>query len=162
MMKAATKPSVNTHSYGHFRDLQLSPGSFYDLIEQLITAYQYPEITTKRMKLNEGGIFSPGKEYLCIKRGKYVYNVCATPFGKSFMISWWIKEEGTYKKNFLSKVLFIRRHLIKQAKMKTHYELDMEMLFMQSIDALIKEAVNTIKTQNEFVAAETIVEMSPN
>jgi hypothetical protein len=161
-MTAAAKPFVQTHSYKHFQELELSPASFYDLVENMIKEYQYPEVSTRRMNLSEGGMFSPSREYLCITRGKYMYNVCATPFGKSFLISWWLKKYGHQNATLLSRLPLIGKYLARKAYMKTHYQLDMELLFMQSIDALIKEALNRIKAKNNFLERATIVSLNNN
>lgn len=142
--------AIQVHSLTYFKNRQRSAKAFYEIVEEMIGEHPNAGLNTQRLKLSEGGLFSPGKEYLCIKRKHYVYNVCAMPFGNSFMITWWINEAHKSSRNLINKIPFAERFFQKKERVNNYEQLDMELLFMESIDALIKEAITRIKTKTDF------------
>lgn len=144
----ATVDTVHSHSYQHFEDLQLSSNDFYSLLEKLIKEYQYPDVVCTRQSQKEGGLLSSKREFLCITRKRHSFFVCASPFGKSFFISWWHQEDANTAANIAGK--FFGTAVANRMEAKNYYQLDTELMFTQSITAIIKMAVEKVKADHGF------------
>lgn len=68
-------------------DFSVSSEEFYAAIEAELTAKQIPDLTITRELFAEGGLFSPKREYLRMRRERLVFDICASPFGTSFFFS---------------------------------------------------------------------------
>jgi hypothetical protein len=146
----ATVTTIHAHQSQHFEELQLSAREFYTLLKTMIAEYQYPDIKCEPVTLSESGIFSSKREYLRISKQRYHYYVCASPFGKSFFISWWLKEDAHTAANVTRKFGWLGRRVATRMESKTFYEIDTEAMFTQSINAIIKMAVEKVKTDKGF------------
>jgi hypothetical protein len=73
-------------------NLQASPMSFFQCVEAAIIKRSIPETESSRVDYMEGGIASAKREYLRIKRGKLIFDVCAAPYGNGFFVSWWLSK----------------------------------------------------------------------
>ena len=142
--------NIETHRHHYFDDLQLSSKKFYELVEETINSRKYPKVQCSRTSFSEGGLFSEKREYLKVKRNQYQYLVCAAPFGQSFFISYWLKETESTKNRLFAKIPFIGGWLIKNAQLKTFYQLDTELLFKESISNVIEDAVKRLGSPQGF------------
>lgn len=70
--------------------MQASPQEFYKQVEEAVGKRAIPDITTSRVMWKESGILSADREYLRIRRGRYVFDICAAPFGNGFFFSSWM------------------------------------------------------------------------
>lgn len=152
---------VHKHSYRLFDDLQLSSNEFYTSLETLITQYQFPNVTVQRVNLQTNGWLSERREYLQISRGEFHYYVCAAPFGRSFFISWWYREEEEWlnkqlRKNALYRALFI-------GPMQSFFRQDALLVFTHAIDAIVGEAVGRIQPEqgNRTPSAVLVAQQVP-
>ena len=144
-------PSVATlhdHSYQHFEDLQLSSNEFYAMLEKMIGEYQYPDLTLSRRNIKEGGMLSAKREYLCITRDYQNFYVCAAPYGRSFFISWWLQEDAHTATNIAEKVPLFGKTIAQRMESKTYYQLDTELMFVHSINSIVKRAVEKVKADH--------------
>ncbi|MEO8886669.1 MAG: hypothetical protein ABI367_11440 [Mucilaginibacter sp.] len=146
----ATANTVHNHSYQHFEDLQMSAEEFYAMLEKMIKEYEYPDITLSRRKLKEGGLLSSNRIYLCISREYLNYYVCAAPYGRSFYISWWLQEDAHTASNVAEKVPLIGKAIAQRMEDKTYYQLDTELMFIQSISSIVRKAVEKVKADHGF------------
>lgn len=146
----ATETTVHAHQSEHFEDLQMSAREFYTLLKGLIEEYKYPNVTCEPVTLKEGGIFSSKREYLRISKERYHFYVCASPFGKSFFISWWLQEDANTSANFAARFGLFGRAVANRMESKTYYELDTEKMFTASINSLIKRAVDKVKADKGY------------
>ncbi|MBB5397179.1 hypothetical protein [Mucilaginibacter sp. AK015] len=144
----ATQATVHNHAYQHFEDLQLSADQFYTMLEAMIKEYQYPDITISRRKLKEGGLLSANRAYLCISRDYQHYYVCAAPYGRSFFISWWLQEDAHTASNVAEKIPLFGKAIAERMESKSYYQLDTELMFIQSISAIIRMAVEKVKADH--------------
>jgi len=141
----ASQSTIHAHNSQYFEDLQLSAREFYEMLKQMVRDHQYPDVTCTPVTLKESGLFSSGREYLRISRGRYNYYVCASPFGRSFFISWWHQEDAHKAANVARKFGLLGRSVAQRMESKTFYELDTELMFTASINAIIKMAVEKVK-----------------
>ena len=151
-----SEATTHAHHYQHFEDLQMSSGEFYGRLESLIKDYQYPNVECRRVTLKEDGVFSSSRDYLAISRKLYTYYVCAAPFGRSFFISWWLKESANTAANVAAKVPLIGKAVAQRMESKSYYALDTELMFTNSIHSLIKSAVDAILIEKGFRKPDAI------
>ncbi len=140
---------VHSHSFQLFEDLQMSANEFYALVETMVREYKYPDVSCKRKTLKEAGLFSLSREYLCITQGDSNYFVCACPFGRSFFISWWLKEQEDALSAAISKIPGFGL-LTGKSRAKTFFEFDTQLMFTESINAIIKIAVQKVMTDKGY------------
>jgi hypothetical protein len=139
---------THSHTYQHFDELQLSAQDFYTDLKALIESYQYPSVTCRMMNLSESGFFSTKRLYLCVSMGMYEYYVCAAPFGKSFFISWWLEELDNGFVIAMRKIPILR--WLVDSGDKTYFQIDTELMFTKSIDALVRDAIAKIAAEHGF------------
>jgi hypothetical protein len=72
--------------------MRFSSKEFYTRLEGALAERQVPDLQATRVIWKEGGMLSPGREYLRIQRERYVFDVCAAPFGTGFFVSIWCAE----------------------------------------------------------------------
>lgn len=146
----ATADIIHSHSYQHFENLQMSAQEFYSMLETLIKDYQYPDVLCKTEELKEGGMFSAKRKYLSISWQRHSYYVCASPFGRSFFISWWHQEGANTGANIASKFGVIGKAVAGGMESKTFFETDNELMFINCITAVIKTAIERVKAEKGF------------
>jgi hypothetical protein len=146
----ATVDTLHSHTYQHFEDLQMSSDEFYTMLEALIKDYKYPDIEVSRRDLKEGGLFSSKRTYLCVTRGYQNFYVCAAPYGRSFFISWWLQEDAHTASNIAEKVPVFGKAIAAKMESKSFYQIDTELMFLQSISSVVKAAVEKIKADHGF------------
>jgi hypothetical protein len=146
----ATEQTIHAHSYQHFEDLQMSAKEFYVLLKNMIEEYKYPDVACTPVTLKEGGMFSSRREYLRISKQRYNYYVCASPFGRSFFISWWLQEDANTSAKLAQKFGLLGKAVAQRMESKSYYELDTELMFTSSISSLIKMAVEKVKLDKGF------------
>lgn len=139
-----TEPSILGHSYFHFEDLQLSSKEFYTSVEDTLKSFEYPNLSITHPNFSESGMFSANREYLCIKRKEYLFYVCAAPFGRSFFVSWWLKEQMSMWQVLLNSIPFIGARLGRLYSNKTFFQIDTEILFKESIRRVVNGVVEEI------------------
>jgi hypothetical protein len=146
----ASETTIHAHNSQHFEDLQMSSKEFYILLKDMIEDYQYPDVTCAPVTLSESGIFSSRREYLRISKQRYHFYVCASPFGKSFFISWWLREDANTSANIARKVGWLGRTVAARMESKTFYEIDTEKMFTASINSIIKLAIEKVKADKGY------------
>ncbi len=79
-------------SHWHYMadDFSTSALDFYSSVERRLKDRCVPEMGTERNDWKEGGMLSANRQYLRLRRGRYVFDVCAAPHGNSFFFSWWL------------------------------------------------------------------------
>jgi hypothetical protein len=134
-MKLRRTSTIQSHSYQHFQELSLSSKEFYKLIEEEIKLYQFPDVTIHRVSIQESNWFSGNRDYLEVKRKEYRFAICAAPFGRSFFISWWLKQADP---DFFERLFYPR------GKRKSMYQTDTELMFSGSISAIVETAIQQV------------------
>ncbi len=91
-METNTSPeSVISHWAALVENLQESPLQFYHWVEAALLRRQIPNTENSRVEY-AGGVLAPKREYLRVKRGSLVFDICGAPFGTAFFVSWWQTE----------------------------------------------------------------------
>lgn len=81
---------VLSHWYELFENFSTSTQDFYRAVEEAIRSRKIPGVETSRVLFPEGGIGSPKREYLRLRRGRIVFDICSAPYGTSHFFSWWV------------------------------------------------------------------------
>jgi len=141
---------ILAHSSFFFDDLQLSAREFYTKLEQAVQSFEYPNLSLYRVLFTEGGAFSAQREYLCIQSKGYLFYICAAPYGRSFFVSWWLKEQTNILFIILLTIPFLGRMIARRSSQKTFYQFDTELLFRESIERVIKTTIEELKHTKGF------------
>ena len=131
---------VISHWSHFFHNFSLSSDLFYSELERILNSHSMPNASIGRIKHKEGGILSASREYLRIKHGDLVFDVCAAPFGKDFFISWWLYEIEGPLRNVL-KSTKVGNLLNARAAKRTFYQVDEEDMFRSCVHECILEIV---------------------
>ena len=84
--------NVISHWSHFFTFFTLSSNTFYEKLEEVLKDHEMPNSKIERTTHKEAGFLSANREYLRIKHGDIIFDICAAPFGKDFFISWWLYE----------------------------------------------------------------------
>ena len=132
--------NVISHWSHFFNSFSLSSDSFYGELEKSLKSHEMPHSNIGRTTHKEAGMLSASREYLRIKHGDIVFDVCAAPFGKDFFISWWLYEsEGSMRSLF--KHTKVGDFLKQRAAKRTFYQVDEEEMFRSCVHECILETV---------------------
>jgi len=152
--KMATVDTIHSHGYQHFESLQLSAQEFYDTLENMIKEYQYPNVQCKNEELKEGGMFSAKRKYFSIYWKRHQYLVCASPFGKSFFISWWHREGASTGEKFASLFGPVGKFIANKMENKTLFEVDAQLMFINCISSIVQIAINKVKIDKGYTVED--------
>ena len=72
--------------------MKFSSQEFYARVENALAVRQIPNASVTRVDWKEGGPLSARREYLRVQRERFVFDVCAAPFGTGFFVSVWCAE----------------------------------------------------------------------
>lgn len=92
MARLGKDGNVVSHWHHPVEHFSTSAMDFYASVEAALQPRQIPGYSTSRIDWRESGVLSARREYLRIKRGKLVFDLCAAPFGTGFFFSWWLAE----------------------------------------------------------------------
>ncbi len=63
---------------------------FYAAVEEELSKWEVPELVTERVQYRDGGLLSPQREYLRVRRETLVFDIGSAKFGKS----WWFSSRS--------------------------------------------------------------------
>lgn len=145
LVSVASRPSPPTANWGQqFPNVSFSSQAIYDEIQNRVSDKQYPGIKMQKVLHPEGGSLSHNREYLRIRRGRLIFDVCAAPFGKDFFISWWQARLPTTREVWLQLLPFLNKTAIKHAREQRYYEMDTETMFADSMKKCVEEVVQSL------------------
>lgn len=81
---------VRSHWSQLFEGFQMPPKEFYTAVEQAIAKRAIPLSGVSRVDWHEAGVLSAKREYLRVTRRELVFDICGSPFGAGFFVSWWL------------------------------------------------------------------------
>lgn len=135
--------NVISHWSHFFNSFALSSNAFYAELEKALKIHEMPNSQISRTTHKEGGLLSASREYLRIKHGDLVFDVCAAPFGTDFFISWWLYEsQGGMRSLF--KNTKVGDFLANRAAKRTFFQIDEEDMFRSCVHECILETVTAV------------------
>jgi hypothetical protein len=135
--------NVLSHWSHFFNFFAMSSNGFYEELEKVLKAHDMPNSKIERTKHKEAGLLSANREYLRIKHGDIVFDVCAAPFGKDFFISWWLYETAGTMRTML-KHTKVGNFLNERAASRTFYQFDEEDMFRSCVHDCILETITKV------------------
>jgi hypothetical protein len=87
---------VLTHWYALVTDFNMPTDDFYKLIEEELAMRAVPGLQHSRVEFSEGGLLSHNRSYLRLVRERFVFDICAAPFGTSYFFSLWQAPDFSY------------------------------------------------------------------
>jgi len=81
------KADVLSHWYSVVDNFQCSSDEFYAEVEKELAARRVPGLAMSRIDFAEGGLLSDKRVYLRMLRERFVFDVCAAPFGRAYFFS---------------------------------------------------------------------------
>ncbi len=135
--------NVLSHWSHFFQAFSMPSDTFYNELENTLRVHEMPHSTIFRTKHKEGGILSASREYLRIKHGDIVFDVCASPFGRNFFISWWLYETAGTMRTVLKNTR-VGNFLQNRAQQRTFYQIDEEAMFRSCVHECILETINKV------------------
>jgi hypothetical protein len=84
--------TVISHWQHLIENFNTSSMEFYNLVVQAMERRRVPESEVSQVDWRESGMFSAKREYLRLRRGRYIFDICGAPFGTGFFVSWWLTQ----------------------------------------------------------------------
>jgi hypothetical protein len=81
------KADVIDHWYALIPVFNTSTKDFYAAVEKELKDLEVPGLQIFYVDFAEGGVLSAKREYLRLTRERFVFDVCAAPFGKAYFFS---------------------------------------------------------------------------
>jgi hypothetical protein len=124
-----------------------SSKSFYEQLQDALIEKKVKGIKVSSIYHKEGGVLSANREYLEVRRGKFVFHICAAPFGNGFFVSWWLGEKPAWLLWLMYQIPIIGRFAWAFNPAFTYYKIDTAMMFqslthnavLQVVDGLTQE-----------------------
>ncbi|MFP5041614.1 hypothetical protein [Parasediminibacterium sp. JCM 36343] len=156
----ANYPAIDAHWHHHFEDFQYSSKKFYESLQTLIGEYKFPNVSCSVVSRTQG-LLSGKREYLRVSTGKYAFDICAAPYGKSFFVSWWLTQSPGWLTELLAIIPLIGGWLAKKSESKTYFQMDTETMFKESIHGIVLKAVESMNAANAFRFPEEAKKIQP-
>lgn len=86
---------VLSHWYELFPNFSTSTQDFYAAVEEAIRQRKIPDVEISRELFHEGSTWTAKREYLRVKRGRIICDICSAPYGTSHFFSWWVTKAPT-------------------------------------------------------------------
>lgn len=83
---------VLSHWHKPVADFQTPVQEFYEAVTAAFARRNMPGVTFSRVLFHERGAATARREYLRVRRGRFIFDICAAPFGEGFFFSWWLVE----------------------------------------------------------------------
>jgi hypothetical protein len=135
--------NVLSHWSHFFQSFAMSSNVFYEELEKTLQSHEMPNAQISKTTHKEGGILSAAREYLRIKHGDIVFDVCAAPFGKDFFISWWLYESAGTMRTMLRNTK-VGNFMNERASKRTFYQIDEEDMFRSCVHDCILETITKV------------------
>ena len=139
---------IHTHWNHYFPDLQFSTLEFYEAIEKNVQERKIPGATLLRVEFSEyGSVMDTYRTYLRVRNRRFVFDVCAAPYGEGFFVSSWMGEDVTIITRILFYIPFFGNYLRNRVYGKTYYALDNQDMFEEATHFAVMQAIDAITTQ---------------
>ena len=136
--------------YYYFDNFQFSPKDFYAIVEEHIKKRKVPKANLSRVKFYQDLGFWNKREYLRVKNQDYIFDICASPYGGGFFVSYWVGYPTSAFINFLLQIPILGAVVYAFTVKRTYYQLDLATMFQETIRKSIASAINEIAEEKGF------------
>ncbi|MBC8757280.1 hypothetical protein H2O64_21600 [Kordia sp. YSTF-M3] len=137
-----------------------SSEDFYDKVKKELLSKEIQGISTTYIYRNIGGLTSGQRKYLRVMWKEYEYDICASPFGTGFFISWWLLTKDSLANRLIKRIPFVGNFLADKLYPKTYYKIDTASMFMTYANATVQKIIKDILNE-KGVRALTELEKQP-
>lgn len=81
---------VISHWHQSVEGLSASTLEYYAAVEKTLREKDVADLHIERVTASESGVLSAKREYLRVRYGRLMFDICGAPFGKDFFFSWWL------------------------------------------------------------------------
>lgn len=114
-------------------EFQFSPEEFYKAVEAEVGKIGIEDIEFKRITFPQGNFFSANREYLRVYLGRLAFDICASPYGTGFFVSYWHGETRSFIRELVTSLPFIGAYIERIRSKKTYYELDLISMYNTTV-----------------------------
>jgi len=156
-MRALMSDTMVQRHWSHLIDgLSYSSQEFYASLREALAARQMPRAKLKMIWIPEGGALTSGtRDYLRVRRGSAVTDICAAPFGRGFFFSSWLIVPPSVLR--LSPVI---GWVIAMFSTPTYYKIDTAVMFHAMVHGALLECIDGV-TNAKGIRALSDAERKP-
>lgn len=125
----------------------ISPLAFYDTLEAAIAERQLPAVIISRATWREGGLFSAHREYLRIRCGALIFDLCGFPVGPDLQVAWWLGEAAPGLCELFYELPLIGPFIERACSPVTYYELDTAAHFQRTVHATVLTVLDELTSK---------------
>ncbi|MEM7296663.1 MAG: hypothetical protein AAF391_00175 [Bacteroidota bacterium] len=143
--KTVRQPRKVTHTLdtwnAYLDGIRVAPSEYYALLSESIKARDWSDISISFIYTKQGGLFSPKRKYLRVRRGRHIMDICAAPQGNGTLVSWWlgISFPGFY--GFVARLWIIGPLTVwvvgRFVKPATYFRIDTSRVFKKAIHSAV-------------------------
>ncbi len=130
--------------------VRLQPSVFYETVENELAQRQIPNLSITRVFLRESGLFSARREYLRVRQGNLIFDICGFPAADSFTVSWWLGAVEKTVGNLFFEIPLIGKFLEERLNPATYFEIDVEATLQRTVHTSVLRIVDELTDQNEL------------
>jgi hypothetical protein len=153
-----TKSVLHSNWNQYLDKFSYSSEDIYKQLESKILDYEVQNLKTKLVTLTEGNEFSDSRMYLRISRKDYHFYICASPFGNSFFISWWLEYLPHSNERFVGAIPLIGRRLQRMFYPLSYYRMDSISMFQKLTHSCVTEVLDGILKEAGYKGEGTLRE----
>ena len=125
-------------------NFSFSTKEFYDLLKKELQAHGIEGIQMHEVSLSTGGALSEKRVYLRIEWNNVLYDICASPFGHGFYISWWLFLKTSFGEILIRKIPFLGGWLARKCYPVTYHSIDTASMFMSYAQSSVVKVIDDI------------------
>lgn len=146
------KNSASVLSYWHvlLQELNYSAQDFYNTLKEQLEEENIEGLSFSTENIAMGGLLSRQRNYVRISYGDYQYIVCASPYGKSFFVSYRMSHEVEWGERIVSNIPWIGPFLMKTFYPMTYFRIDTANMFQLLMHEAITSMIDDILKGNEL------------
>jgi hypothetical protein len=141
------KRQIVSHWHHTFDGIKFSSQDFYKIVTENTKARQIPECSYERVGHYEKDILhglGNNREYLRIEYNDYFFDICASPFGTGFFVSWWMFDRPGFVRQVLRLLPVVKRLV----DLRTIHQRDSQAMFIDLVHMGVLEAVDKMTSEN--------------
>lgn len=151
---------IISHWSTMIQGLDTQPKDFYEHVKLRIASKEIDKVKFHDVYWHEGGVTSPKRLYLRVRRKDLMFDICGAPFGNGFFVSWWLGEIRSGFWGLITSIPILGTLIEVFLKPITYYRLDTASMFQSLVHAAVMEAIDK-RTSAKGLRALTDDERKP-
>jgi hypothetical protein len=139
----------NAHWHQSIDGLSGTATEFYRNVQALVSRLVLPGINIRKVSFHEGGVLSDKREYLRIRRGPHVFDLCVASFGRGLFVSCWQSEQPSTFLGYLARVPILGWAAPIWTRLfapQTYYAVDSALMFQEAVHACVLHVLDEMAT----------------